>query len=149
MLHLTSGPAMVVEIGLAIFCFIDVLIAPEAAARWIPRWAWALFLLAFPLCASILWIFAGRSWRSRIRGSQFTPAVVGVTTTGSARMDRSSPPDGAVPCGLAAPAVDCTESAADLQAVDAEHEQTLLLWEADLRRREEALRAATRRTDGA
>src|SRR5450755_3226895 len=67
MFHLTSGPALMVEVGLGVFCFVDILIAPEEATRWLPRWVWALSVLCFPLGAAIGWIVAGRSWRSRVR----------------------------------------------------------------------------------
>ena len=135
MLHLTSGPAMVVEIGLAIFCFVDALIAPEAAVRWIPRWAWVLFVLVFPACASILWIFAGRSWRSRIRPSHLLGTKGAVTTAPlPATGTRARPP--------AADLTHDLQALNELRVVNDEHEKTLLLWEADLRRREEALRAA-------
>jgi hypothetical protein len=149
MIHLTSGPAMVVEIGLAIFCFVDALIAPEAAVRWIPRWVWVLFVLAFPACASILWIFAGRSWRSRVRTGHLPPTRGAVTT---AQPGDSAAGD-AAPSRAAAssPVVDLADDLRalnDLHVVNDEHEKTLLLWEADLRRREEALRAA-RRAPGA
>src|SRR5450755_2153545 len=67
MFHLTSGPALMVEVGLGVFCFVDILIAPEQATHWLPRWVWALSVLCFPLGAAIGWIVAGRSWRSRVR----------------------------------------------------------------------------------
>jgi hypothetical protein len=157
MLHLTSGPAVLVEIGLAIFCFVDALIAPEAAVRWIPRWAWVLFVLAFPACASILWIFAGRSWRSRVRTGHLHPAREAVTTArpddlpddraaGDAAPSRAA---AGLPAGSAgAELADDLRALNDLREANDEHEKTLLLWEADLRRREELLRAA-RRTPGA
>jgi hypothetical protein len=126
MLHLTSGPALVVEIGLAIFCFVDVLMAPEAAVRWIPRWAWVLCVLAFPACGCILWIFAGRSWRSRVRTGHRLPGKGAATTAGVAdHVTRD-----ARPSGLAASRPDFSE---DLRRVNAEHEKTLLRWEAALR----------------
>jgi len=69
MLHLTSGPALVVEAGLALFCLLDIALAPEAAVRWLPRWAWALLLLSFPVCGLLGWLLAGRPWRAQVRTS--------------------------------------------------------------------------------
>ena len=71
MLHLTSGPALVVEAGLALFCLLDTALAPEAAVRWLPRWAWALLLLSFPVCGLLGWLLAGRPWRARARTSNW------------------------------------------------------------------------------
>jgi len=115
MLHLTSGPALVVEAGLAVFCFLDVVLSPEAAVRWIPRWAWALALLTFPICGCVLWITAGRSWRSRQRAT--VPGRPG----------------------------EHAQPAAPSEPGDDEHRRILQLWEADLRRREAALRRAPTR----
>jgi hypothetical protein len=63
MIHLTSWPLIVVEFGLAVFCFLDVVLMREAQVRWMPRAVWALFLLCFPVAGSIGWIAAGRPWR--------------------------------------------------------------------------------------
>ena len=120
MLHLTSGSALVVEFGLALFCLIDVALAPEEATRWLPRWGWAIALLAFPAVGSIGWILAGRAWRERVRGTapgHHRPAAGHHTATGHAQ------PDGAA-----------------TGVFDVEHEQLLQRWEDDLRRRERALR---------
>lgn len=141
MLHLTSGSALVVEFGLAVFCFIDALITPEAAVRWIPRWGWVLFVLAFPVCGTILWIAAGRSWRTRIRSVYLVPRPNPTASTASAASaNRHEQIDHA--------SVD-PELAGQLQRVDAEHARTLELWEADLRRREQELRAAAEGRDAA
>jgi hypothetical protein len=128
MLHLTSGSALVVELGLALFCLIDVTLAPEEATRWLPRWAWALALLAFPAAASIGWVASGRSWRERVRG----------TTSGHHRS----------PSGHHATARRLPPETIDPTQSDTEHEQLLQRWEDDLRRRERALRGE-RETDAA
>ena len=146
MLHLTSGSALVVEFGLAVFCFIDALIAPEAAVRWIPRWGWVLFVLAFPLCASIFWIGAGRSWRSRVR------PIYLVSRPHPSPEPTAHPGAGRARNGYHERIDDVQidpELAGQLRQVDAEHERTLELWEADLRRREQDLRAATESRDAA
>jgi hypothetical protein len=138
MLHLSSGSALVVEFGLALFCFVDLLIAPESAVRWIPRWAWALSVLAFPICGTILWITAGRPWRSRIRSRHDRPASPGeyIATIVDGTAPRPAVPTAPVPT---APVPDVV-LAGELWAVHEEHERTLKLWEASLAQREAALR---------
>jgi Phospholipase_D-nuclease N-terminal len=139
MLHLTSGPALIVEAGFAVFCFIDVLISPEAAVRWVPRWAWVLAILVFPLCACLLWLIAGRSWRSRVRtsGANAAQAVAGPAGREELRARRGAPSPASSP---ASPAEPDAGLALEMWAIQEEHEHTLTLWEADLRRREAALR---------
>jgi hypothetical protein len=149
MLHLSSGPALMVEFGLAIFCFVDALITPEAAVRWVPRWGWVLFVLVFPLCGSILWLTAGHPWRRQVR--EAASAIAAIPTATGGAPSTASP--GAVDRNAAgvdggyAPRVSLSPDAVlaeELLAVHDEHEQTLRAWEADLRRREAALRAETR-----
>jgi hypothetical protein len=141
MLHLTSGSALVVEFGLAVFCFIDALITPEAAVRWIPRWGWVLFVLTFPVCGTILWITAGRSWRSRIRSIYLVPRPNPAATADPADTARRHEQIDHTPAD--------PELAGQLRQVDVEHERTLELWEADLRRREQELRTAAGGRDAA
>jgi hypothetical protein len=146
MLHLTSGPAVIVEFGLAIFCFIDAMITPEAAVRWVPRWGWVLFLLVFPLCGSILWLTAAHPWRTRVREAAasalaaVTASSASSSATSSANgLQRAGHPDGTGRTrGSVSPDATLAE---ELLAVHDEHERTLRTWEADLLRREEALRA--------
>jgi len=171
MLHLTSGPALVVEIGLAIFCFVDVLIAREEAVRWTARWVWVLAILIFPLGGSICWVVAGRSWRLRVRtvgagsgmddprsplgmdGIEGVPATNSFVAGGTGGRHRSAPEDGThlvswpvdyAPDGPISPWPPADAGlAAELWELNEEHERTLRLWEADLRRREQQLRAAS------
>ncbi|HET9654525.1 MAG TPA: hypothetical protein VFP72_04175 [Kineosporiaceae bacterium] len=63
MIQLTSWPVVVVEYGMALFCFLDVLFMREPRVRWMPRCIWALLLLCFPAAGSLGWIAAGRPWR--------------------------------------------------------------------------------------
>lgn len=161
MVHLTSGPALMVEFGLAVFCLLDALLAPEAAVRWLPRWGWSLALLVFPLCGAILWVIAGHSWRTEVRRQPVDRTGVDATDTepprGSTLLPESIappsawlvPPTTIVHASSAAPhpqpvSVDA-KLARQLLEVHAEQEQTLRLWEADLRRREAALRQARTR----
>jgi hypothetical protein len=63
MIHLSSWPVIILEYGLAVFCFLDVVLMRETQVRWMPRAVWALLLLCFPVAGSIGWIAAGRPWR--------------------------------------------------------------------------------------
>ncbi len=45
MIHLTNGILLVVEYGLAVFCFVDIVRSPEAAVPWMPRWGWIIAVL--------------------------------------------------------------------------------------------------------
>jgi hypothetical protein len=157
MLHLTSGPALVVELGLALFCFVDCLISDEGAVRWIPRWGWVLFVLAFPVCGTIGWLVAGRPWRRRLRGAAGATASTSNSTGGQGAadghpadrppamidLDRLAADDGLPLAGGDVRAGRLSPDAAlaeELLAVHEEHERTLRAWEADLRRREAVLR---------
>jgi hypothetical protein len=139
MLHLTSGWCLAVELGFGVFCLLDVVVSPEAVVRWIPRWGWALFLLAFPVAAAILWLAAGRPWRLRVRRAVAVPLPqppddASLLTVGPLRA-----PTVPVPPDERTPELTLAE---ELLAVHEEHERTLLAWESDLRRREAALQAA-------
>src|ERR687884_530019 len=68
MIHLTDGILLVLEYGLAVFCFIDIAMSPEAAVPWIPRWGWIVALLILPVAGSIAWLVAGRPRRAKLRG---------------------------------------------------------------------------------
>ena len=129
MIHLTSGIGLVFEVGFALFCFVDVLIAREAAVKVLPRWAWVVAILVFPLMGAAGYLLAGRTWRAAERqapaAAQPAPAV---------------PDDGAPP-----PAPDDAALLVALREVNEEHEAMLRRWEDDLRAREERLRAAAHR----
>jgi len=137
MLHLTSGYGLLVEYGLAAFVFVDIALTPEPAAKFVPRWGWALFVLIFPLCGAILWLVAGRTWRATVR-ARLAGAVTALSEVEgqvAAAVDRP-------PAEVIEPRSDVRGTALvdELAALNEEHERTLQLWEADLRRREAALR---------
>lgn len=139
MLHLTSGWCLVVEIGFAVFCLLDVVVSPEAVVRWIPRWGWALFLLAFPVAGTIGWLAAGRPWRLRIRRAVAVALPEPPDDVSLLSVDALRVSVGRVPPAERTPELTLAE---ELLAVQEEHERTLLAWESDLRRREAALAAA-------
>jgi len=52
--------ASIVMLALWIFCLVDVIGTQEAAMRNLPKVAWVLIVLLFPLAGSIAWLVAGR-----------------------------------------------------------------------------------------
>lgn len=49
-----------VTLALWIFCLVDVIGARESAIRNLPKIAWLLIVLFFPLAGSVAWLVAGR-----------------------------------------------------------------------------------------
>jgi len=159
MFHFTYGPALVVEAGMAVFCFIDLLRAPEEATRLVPRWAWVLGLLVVPSVGSVAWLVAGRHRRARLRGAANDPApppdpamdrpgtmrskpILLGTLDPADRPPRESRTGRRVADGLISAWPPDPGLAGELWEINEEHERTLRLWEADLRRREQQLRAS-------
>lgn len=147
-----SWPATVLEIGLAVFCFFDVLLVHERHSRWLPRWGWALALLTFPIVGMIGWICAGRHWR---RSQALHPASDEAHRKGPHEAPGTTPvppvpvPPGPVPPVPVPPGPGTSRTpdrspdadlAMQLSAVNAEQERTLRRWEDDLLRREADLR---------
>jgi hypothetical protein len=120
---LTRGLPVLFELGLTIFCLIDCIQSPEAGVRNLPKWAWIVLILLFPLLGAIAWLVAGRPSPTRGREEY-------VTGYPEYRSDRRAPlgPD------------DDPAYLRELGRMNTEHEQMLTQWEADLRRREEELR---------
>jgi hypothetical protein len=50
----------VVSFALWVFCLVDVIGAPEHRIRHLPKIAWLLLVLLFPLVGSIAWLAVGR-----------------------------------------------------------------------------------------
>lgn len=48
---------------LAIFCLVEAISARDGEVRNLPKWAWILLVLFFPLVGSIAWLVAGRPAR--------------------------------------------------------------------------------------
>ena len=135
MIHLTDGVLLVVEYGLAVFCFVDIARANEAAVPWIPRWGWILAVLVLPVAGSIGWLVATGHRRAKLRGT----ATAGPAVSGDVSEQVSEAVRRARACHFGS-LEDDAALLAQLWDVNEEHEETLRRWEADLRRREEALR---------
>lgn len=56
---LRFAPFMVIMV-LEIFCLIDVIVSDEDRVRHLPKIAWFLLILFFPLVGSAVWLLAGR-----------------------------------------------------------------------------------------
>ena len=77
MIHVTAGLLLVLEYGLAVFCFVDVARSAEPAVPWLPRWGWIIALLVFPLAGSVAWLVAGHARRLELRaGGVRAPGTV-------------------------------------------------------------------------
>ena len=50
----------VVAFALCVYCLVDVIGSPEHRVRNLPKLAWLLLVLLFPLVGSIAWLAAGR-----------------------------------------------------------------------------------------
>lgn len=107
-----------VELALLVFCLVDCAQSPNADVRNLPKWAWLLLIIIFPLIGSIAWLIAGRPQRRS-------------TTTWS---QGSGFPEVERPV---ADTQDIDERlAAELERVDREHEEMVRRHQADVERRQ-------------
>ena len=60
-------------LALDIFCLIDVIVSREDRVRHLPKIAWFLLILFFPLVGSIVWLVAGRPQRAESRSAYERP----------------------------------------------------------------------------
>ncbi len=136
---------VVVPIGLGgailfflwIYCVIDVIVTDSMLTRNLPKGTWLFLVIFIPTVGSVAWLVAGRPegaslavggqkanyannpYRSSTRGYEDSP-------------DWKSTTKPSQPAATAASTGDITESAAV-------RERRLLEWEAELRKREDAL----------
>jgi len=58
---MTRALPAIISIALAIFCLIDLgMTRSGEEVRILPKWAWVLIILLFPILGPIAWLFAGR-----------------------------------------------------------------------------------------
>ncbi|MEW9264142.1 PLDc N-terminal domain-containing protein [Kineococcus endophyticus] len=50
----------VLILAFTVWCLVSIVQAPEGALRNLPRWAWLLLVLFFPLVGGIAYVIAGR-----------------------------------------------------------------------------------------
>ncbi len=104
---------VVIHVVMVVYCLIDLLQHDGDEVRGVPKWGWVMLLLLFPFVGWIAYL-AVRPRRRTVR-----PTVA----------PRPLAPD------------DDPAFLASLRDLNASHARTLDQWEADLRRREEELRA--------
>lgn len=51
---------VVVPVVLAIYCLVQLAQTRSDLVRTLPRWAWAVLIVLFPLLGSLGWLFLGR-----------------------------------------------------------------------------------------
>jgi membrane protein implicated in regulation of membrane protease activity len=142
MIHLTDGILLVLEYGLAVFAFVDVLRAAEPAVPWVPRWGWAIAILVFPLLGAVVWLVATHRHRLRLRSG--TPADADRGAADHASTEQIGDAGRRARAGRLGSLEEDAALLAQLWDVNDEHERTLARWEEDLCRREEALRQRLR-----
>jgi hypothetical protein len=136
--------------GLWVFCVLDAVTTPESEVRNLPKIGWIVIVLLFPLLGSAAWLIAGRPqarttadlpYKGNTGGRAPWPAT---RTAGFPEYERPREQPGPD---------DDPEFLSRLRhekaRSDAEHEDMLRRWEADLRRREQELRGDGARPDDA
>lgn len=125
MFLVTRGFPVLLELGLLVYCLIECLQSPPSQIRGMSKVGWVMLIVVVPFVGGIAWLVAGRPlkpapdpWQSRLTG--FPPPA------GTATAPRGPEDD--------------PEFLAEIQKINEEQERTLAQWEADLKRREEALR---------
>ncbi|MGR6317709.1 PLDc N-terminal domain-containing protein [Micromonospora soli] len=120
------GLLFLAEVVLAICALISCLSAEEGEIRALPRIAWVLIILFFPLVGSIAWFVAGRE-----PGGQ-RPRTAWPMGNGFSEQDRRRRP--------VAPDDDPEFLSRLAERSRRDDQELLRRWEEDLRRREEDLR---------
>lgn len=47
-------------LAFTVYCLVSIVQAPDGALRSLPRWAWLLLVLFFPLAGGLAYLIAGR-----------------------------------------------------------------------------------------
>jgi hypothetical protein len=111
---------------LAVFALISCLSAEDGEVRALPRWAWVVIILLFPLLGSIAYFGAGRPLKTARRPGAWRP---GSGFPAAERPKRPIAPD------------DDPEFLRQLDARSKKEDEELLKrWEEDLKRREDDIR---------
>jgi Phospholipase_D-nuclease N-terminal len=59
-----DGFAGLLLLGLWLFCLIDAITTPDGTQRNLPKIAWVLIVLLLADIGSVLWLVAGRPWKT-------------------------------------------------------------------------------------
>lgn len=121
------------ELVLLVFCLIDCIQTDSSQVRNLPKVAWVLLILIFPLAGGIAWLVAGRPTRDQARAVPW-PSTRTAGFPENERPRRPTAPD------------DDPEFLRGLRTSSSEHERLLAKWEEDRRRREEQQRQS--KSDG-
>jgi Phospholipase_D-nuclease N-terminal len=128
---LGDGVFALLEIGLLIFCVIDIIQSRADEIRGLSKGFWLILVIILPIVGGIAWLVAGRPTQVAA-GSGWRP---GAGFPESQRPQRARPPMGPD---------DDADFLREMRSVNTEQEETLKRWEEDLRRRE----AEQRRREG-
>ena len=63
-----GGVLFAFELCLVVYCVLNVITAPEAEVRNLPKLLWLLLVLLFPIVGGIAWLVAGRPQVAAPRG---------------------------------------------------------------------------------
>ena len=55
-----GGALFAVELGLVVYCVLNIITTPDAQVRNLPKLLWLLLTLMFPIVGGIAWLVAGR-----------------------------------------------------------------------------------------
>ncbi|MET0789672.1 MAG: PLD nuclease N-terminal domain-containing protein [Cellulomonas sp.] len=113
-----------IELGLLVFCLIDCI--QTDVPRNLSKTTWVFVIIIVPLVGGIAWLVAGRPEQRPTRNVPWPSRTAGFPEYERPR--RSSPDDDA-------------EFLAGMKRSDQTHEQMLKDWEAQLREREQRLKA--------
>ena len=125
----------VIDVALLVYALIDCIQTDPVVIRNLPKTAWVFLIILIPVVGPVAWLVAGRPLAGQRPRSVPWPSTA---TAGFPEYERPRPPRGPD---------DDDAFLARLGGPDPEKERLLALWEAQLREREERLRAAT--ADGA
>jgi hypothetical protein len=126
-----DGVFALLEIGLLIFCLIDVIQTPADEIRGVSKLVWIFLIVFVPIVGGIAWLVAGRPVAGAV-GNAWRP--------GAGFPESQRPRQTRAPVGPD----DDADFLREMRNVNTEQEQTLKRWEEDLRRRE----AEQRRREG-
>lgn len=123
---LRSLPA-IIYLALLVYCLIDCIQSDEGRIRNLPKFAWILLIILLPIAGGVAWLVAGRPVGGRPSRDVPWPST---KTSGFPEYERPrrTAPD------------DDPEFLRNIAQSNAEHEQMLKDWEAQLREREHKLR---------
>lgn len=115
------------ELIMLVYCLVDCAQTDESRVRNLPKLAWIVLIIIFPIVGGIAWLVAGRPVR--------TGRAVPWPSTGTAGYPEYQRPRPVAPD-------DDPQFLAQLNKANTEHERLLKTWEEDLKRREEQLRGS-------